>query len=105
MSCPVARRQESAACPYCWRPIASASRDHIFPKFLGGTRKIECCKSCNDVFGHTFEARARMQLHRLHVFISNFGLTLKSVDAQWPNAMTRDGVRIDFHTSADGALT
>jgi hypothetical protein len=30
-------------CPYCEEAITKVSKDHIFPKFLGGRRKIDSC--------------------------------------------------------------
>ncbi|MDQ3819956.1 MAG: HNH endonuclease, partial [Acidobacteriota bacterium] len=62
------------------------SRDHIFPQFLGGKRKVDCCKNCNSVFGHTFEAEAAKILQAEHVFISSWGLPLRSADPTWKAA-------------------
>lgn len=59
-------------CPYCLiRPRDSG--DHVFPDFLGGTRKTRCCKKCNDNFGHRFEGPVSNDLAPVIVFLSFSG--------------------------------
>lgn len=81
--------KKSSQCPYCEEPIIKVSRDHIFPNFLGGSRKIDSCgtgKKCNNEFGRTIEAGATKFLQPLHVFISSWGLPLRSADPTWKSA-------------------
>lgn len=75
-------------CPYCLISVDVASRDHIFPQFIGGSRTIAACKDCNDRFGHTVEAAAASQLQPLHVFISSWGVPLANKSPLWPEAYT-----------------
>src|SRR5439155_1178377 len=42
-------------CPYCAERPAD-SDDHVFPQFLGGKATILACTTCNNTFGHSFEA-------------------------------------------------
>lgn len=92
-------------CPYCVRSAEAISRDHIFPAFLGGRRKIVCCGgegSCNSKFGHTFEAGAAGYLQALHVFISSWGLPLRSVSPIWVTAHSHDGKLYDLEVGETG---
>lgn len=89
-------------CPYCQALISDESRDHISPKFLGGQRQINCCKKCNDVFGHTFEAEAAKFLQPLHVFISSWGVPLKSADPTWRRAYVFEGMPLDLSVGETG---
>lgn len=83
-------------CPYCTDPILELSKDHIFPQFLGGRRRVNCCKTCNSVFGHTFEAGAAKVLQAEHVYISSWGLPLRSADPTWKAAHEHDGKTYDL---------
>jgi hypothetical protein len=46
-------------CTYCLRDLTSphsrcgtaATRDHVMPKCVGGTRKVPCCQACNSLKG------------------------------------------------------
>jgi|SRR5579859_998625 len=59
-------------CPYCLtRP--RDSRDHVFPEFLGGTRTIRACQSCNSQFGSDFEGFISKQLEPVIVALSFSG--------------------------------
>ena len=59
-------------CPYCGvRPTASG--DHVFLDFLGGTAKVRSCKACNDLFGKDFEAAVTSDLAPLIVGLSHCG--------------------------------
>src|SRR5689334_11984669 len=91
-------------CPYCTKNIEAISKDHVFPQFLGGTRKVNCCKGCNNSFGHTFEGKAAKILQSLHVFISTWGLPLKSASPIWKNAYTRDGKTYNFTVGETGVI-
>ena len=92
-------------CPYCAKLAVVLSRDHIFPVFLGGHRKIPCCggsDNCNSKFGHTFEAGAAKYLQTLHVFISSWGLPLRSVSPIWVAAYSHDGKPYDLEVGETG---
>jgi hypothetical protein len=89
-------------CPYCIALILIPSRDHIFPQFLGGKRKVDCCKNCNSVFGHTFEAEAAKILQAEHVFISSWGIPLRSADPTWRAAHVQDGKSYDLSIGQTG---
>jgi hypothetical protein len=90
-------------CPYCQSVIDSRSKDHIFPKFLGGRRKISSCKSCNDYFGYSFEAIAAKSLQPLHVFISS-GVPLKSARPFWKAGHEQSGQKLDFSVGDNGMV-
>ncbi len=89
-------------CPYCLAPIRIQSRDHIFPQFLGGKRKVDCCKNCDSVFGHTFEAEAAKILQAEHVFISSWGIPLRSADPTWKTAHVQDGKSYNLSVGQTG---
>lgn len=46
-------------CTYCLRALSShsdrastaATKDHVMPKSVGGTRKVPCCRLCNQLKG------------------------------------------------------
>lgn len=80
-----------------------ATDDHIFPQFLGGRRTIKACKSCNDVFGHTFEGASAKQLGAFHVYISSWGLPLRSAEPVWKSAHACDGRIYDFEVGPTSA--
>lgn len=90
------------SCPYCQVPHADFTDDHIFPQFLGGHRTIRVCKTCNSVFGHTFEAEVSRQIARLQVFISHFGLDLTLNPAVWLNALTIEDKQYDLRPGPEG---
>lgn len=83
-------------CPYCERPLEDYSRDHIFPGFLGGGRKIPACKPCNDIFGSTFEARAAAVLYRVQVSMATWGLSFTQAPRMWRRALTHMGREYDI---------
>src|SRR5438105_1628344 len=59
-------------CPYCLvRPRDSS--DHVFPDFLGGTRKVGACTRCNNGFGHRFEGPVSKDLTPIIVLLSLSG--------------------------------
>ncbi len=47
------------ACTYCHRQLTrctdrgrtAATKDHVMPKCVGGTRKVPCCRQCNELKG------------------------------------------------------
>lgn len=59
----MARRRNTNACTWCRRPMIShdgytpirdgrtRTRDHKYPKRLGGTKTVPCCYACNQVKG------------------------------------------------------
>ncbi|SRR5713226_1695082 len=68
----------SAPCPYCLVSPRD-SDDHVFPDFLGGTRKIKACTKCNNSFGHRFEGPVSKDLAPVIVFLSFSGYKHKRV--------------------------
>jgi hypothetical protein len=92
-----------ALCPYCERPIEDYSRDHIFPEFLGGGRKIPACKQCNEIFGGTFEGRAAAMLYGLQVSMSTWGLSFSQTAPAWQRALEHMG--LEFDITVEGADT
>lgn len=97
-------RTSKPVCPYCIATIEDPSKDHIFPQFLGGKRKVICCKICNSVFGHTFEADAARVLQAVHVFISSWGVPLRSVTPIWKGAYTKEGETYDLLVGERGTV-
>ena len=59
-------------CPYCLVSPRD-SDDHVFPNFLGGTRKVQSCTKCNNSFGHRFEGPVSKDLAPVVVFLSFSG--------------------------------
>ena len=94
--------QREDTCPYCTCQVKEASGDHIFPQFLGGTRKIACCKACNSTFGHTFEAEAAKPLQDLFVLLATHKVPMKSSHASWRRALVRDGMEFDLSVGPAG---
>lgn len=88
-------------CPYCERPIEDYSRDHIFPDFLGGGRKMPACKQCNEIFGSTFEGRAALMLYGMQVSMSTWGLSFNQTAPAWRRAFEHMG--LEFDVSVEGA--
>jgi len=62
----------SNPCPYCLVSPRD-SDDHVFPDFLGGTRKVKICTKCNNGFGHRFEGPVSKDLASVIVFLSFSG--------------------------------
>ena len=89
-------------CLYCGNPIERRSADHIFPAFLGGRATIWCCKSCNDTFGHTFEAKAAIELQRLQTSISTWGLQFTGHSRPWRKALSIGGKFYDLLEGING---
>lgn len=91
-------REETATekCPYC-KELDRNSDDHIFPAFLGGTATIRVCKSCNDTFGHDFEAAVAENLGPLQVFLRACGLKAPR-SILWKRAFVDEtsGVELDL---------
>jgi hypothetical protein len=95
--------RESEECPFSDPPFGKFTNDHIFPEFLGGRRTIRVCRDCNNLFGHSFEAKASDLLKRMQVFISHFGLNLTRSPATWPCAIEVDGTTYNLKSGPDGA--
>jgi HNH endonuclease len=91
-----------SVCPYCTGPISEQSQDHIFPQFLGGQKTIICCTACNSTFGYTFEAETAKFLQRWHVFISSWGIPLRSVDPTWRRTLVHEGKPYDLSAGETG---
>lgn len=84
-------------CPYCEeRP--KNSDDHIFPAFLGGETTIRACKSCNDMFGHTFEGSVSNDLAPTAVMLRRAGLHAPR-RMVWRRALKREGRDYDLDTN------
>ena len=62
----------SSPCPYCL-VHPQDSDDHVFPDFLGGTRKVQSCTKCNNDFGGRFEGPVSQDLAPVIVFRSFSG--------------------------------
>ena len=90
----------SRICPYCNENINDLSKDHIFPAFLGGSKKTDSCKSCNDRFGHSFEAHTAKMLQAMQVSMTSWGLLLNNSGFVWKGSHEYDGIKYDL--SADG---
>jgi HNH endonuclease len=85
-------------CPYCTREIEMVSRDHIFPDFLGGTRTIPACATCNNkIFGSRFESKSARQLLAFQLMLSSLGLSRISLKegTRWVRAYEQDGELYD----------
>jgi HNH endonuclease len=81
-------------CPYCGvRP--RNSDDHIFPEFLGGKTTVRACKSCNDLFGHTFEGPVSNDFAPVVVTLRRGGLRPPR-RAVWKHAIKKEGVDYDL---------
>jgi hypothetical protein len=93
----------TAICPYCG--IAQAnSDDHIIPQFLGGDTTIRVCKTCNDRFGHDFEAAVSDKLARITVVLAICGLkpTKRIV---WKKAYTDPDTGWEYDLNPNGELS
>jgi hypothetical protein len=88
-------------CPYCEKPIEDYSRDHIFPEFLGGSRKRPACKQCNEIFGSTIEARAAVMFYGMQMSMSTWGLSFSQTAPAWRRAFEHMGLKFDI--SVEGA--
>lgn len=52
-------RKRLGSCTYCRRDLAkptarskcALTKDHVMPKAVGGTRKVNCCRQCNQLKG------------------------------------------------------
>jgi hypothetical protein len=85
-------------CPYCQRRPTGAgqdvySDDHIFPESMGGKKTIRAGKSCNDKFGHTFEAQnVEETIIPLSMMLGRAGVPIALQNVKWKNAIkTPDG--------------
>ena len=95
-------KEKVSMCPYCQKPILQNSLDHIFSEFLGGQRKINACKCCNDRFGHSFEATASKMLQAMHISISTWGVPLKATVQDWKNGHEYNGIKFDLSVGGSG---
>lgn len=69
----------------------------MFPDFLGGTRKVQCCTKCNNSFGHRFEGRVSKDLAPVVVFLSFSGYKHKRLvlhERAWVDEAT--GIEYDL---------
>ncbi|QOY90971.1 HNH endonuclease [Paludibaculum fermentans] len=96
-----------SVCPYCAAQIIEISRDHIFPDFLGGTRKIPACATCNNkIFGARFESKAARQLLSFQLMLSSLGLSqipLKQ-GVRWERAYEHHGELYDLEHRDGGPV-
>lgn len=90
-----------ARCPYCCAN-STDSRDHIFPRFLGGTRTIPACRACNSKFGHSFESEAARELEPIYVQLAKWGVPLPPREQVWRNAYDVEGVALDLSVGTYG---
>jgi hypothetical protein len=94
--------EEIKNCPYCSEVAEADSKDHIFSRFLGGTKKIPACRNCNNtIFGKEFEGRVAKNIHTWHAIISSWGVTLKADIPVWKNAQT-DKNRLNISVTDEG---
>ena len=62
-----AERADFGRCFYCKRTMKdpkrraklSATRDHVFPKCMGGQKTVKCCRHCNQLKGDMLPHRWR----------------------------------------------
>src|ERR1035438_4810923 len=88
-------------CPYCTESVANTD-DHVFPQFLGGSRKIPACGPCNHMFGHTFEAAVARMLEPAYVQLAKLGVPLPERERWWNRAYEVDGVKVDLGVGSAG---
>lgn len=82
-------------CPYCLNNPADTA-EHIFPQFLGGKTTIWACRSCNSLFGHSFEAAVHRDLTPIASMLALCGLSLPR-PAVWGKALEGvDGQLLDI---------
>jgi hypothetical protein len=94
---------KSDRCIYCGNVSHPLTDDHIFPRFLGGRATVPACRTCNSIFGHTFEAETSRQLLPFHVFISGIGLLpLRSTDPTWKEALEVQGRKYNLRVAGGG---
>lgn len=89
-------RSASDVCPYCLKR-ARDSDDHVFPDFLGGTKKVWVCTHCNNTFGHRFEGPVSSDLAPIIVVLSFSGYKHPRVvvyERAWTDADT--GIEYDL---------
>lgn len=89
-------------CPYCLNPIEIGSRDHIFPYFLGGHRRIPACKQCNSLFGHTFEGESARILRQFYISLCSWGLPIPNLPMMKAVHVDSKGKPIDLVFTPDG---
>ena len=91
-------------CANCNKPITyeNDSKEHIIPRAIGGRRTVSgfLCKSCNEMFGQTIDAKLSDQFSDLCLWarISRQGKPPASKHVKLTN-----GERMTLH--ADGQLT
>jgi hypothetical protein len=96
-------------CPYCGRRPTGIAQDvytddHVFAESIGGRKTIRACKSCNDTFGHSFEAK---NLHDtiipLSMMLGRVGVPIALQDMKWKKELrTADGQVYDLSITPDG---
>lgn len=87
-------------CPYC-QERARNSGDHIFPIFLGGSRKVKCCKICNENFGSRFEGPVSKDLYPVMVFLSYSGYKHKKT-VRHKKAWVDPETGVEYDMDSDG---
>ncbi|MBZ4335080.1 HNH endonuclease [Corallococcus sp. AS-1-12] len=93
-------------CPYCTVALRDVDfgGDHIFPEFMGGSKKVPACDVCNHGFGGAFEGVVARQFQMLDVFLAANGLRPKHPIRTWSRAYTYDGLPYDLVPLEDGRL-
>src|SRR6266850_1451728 len=71
-------------CPYC-NVVVPTTKDHILPRVLGGEAKVIVCRSCNSLFGHTFEVHSIQDISPLIVALALNGLSTRA-NVMWKRA-------------------
>jgi hypothetical protein len=92
---------QKGECPYC--DADASTGDHIFPEFMGGTRKIPSCSICNSKFGHSFEQVVDKLFLKLHLHLAANGLRLRVPLKRWRRAFEMNDENFDV-VFEDGEL-
>lgn len=92
-------------CPFCDNEIIEYSKDHVFPQFLGGRTTINCCKTCNNLYGTKFEGFVANEIKAIQGMIMSWGLRFHKAIPVWKNAFQRDGLTYNMNSDKNGKLT
>jgi hypothetical protein len=95
---------EALLCPYCVDQPAD-TKDHIFPQFLGGKATILACKTCNNTFGHSFEAAAFTDFRGLMLIFRRCGMQPPKPMVWRKVALDHDGREYDVDQDLNAVLS
>lgn len=93
-----------AACPYCGKQLgADATKEHVFPQFLGGRRTTAACTACNNSIGTQVEGVVWRENFLPNIlFLRAMGLSPNEVPRRWAQAYEHDGRTYDLVPSPRG---